>query len=264
MLRNKEDVKNIAKTLVILTTVVMTGCGSATPQTSENTSVNTDAVQAEKLTPEKSKSVPKKDSVSSSDESATKDNSKTSDKKNEDSKNEDKENTSDNKQSVDNKAKGIDSTQPQSASKQADPAPSTPSASSSSATKSQTCKTIHHDAQYETILHPAETHNEQVEHPATGHFEDVPITKEVGYIVCGCGEMFTSAEEYGKHSDPLVLSGDYIHGSYYTTSKTETVGYEKKWVQDTPAYVTTETIVDKEQWTENKLVKAAYDESVCQ
>lgn len=260
MLRNKEDVKNIVKTLVILTIVVMTGCGSATPQTSENTSVNTDAVQAEKLTPEKNKDV-----------STTKGNSESSNKKNEDSKNEDKENTSDDKQSLENEAKGNDGTQSQSASKQADPVPSTPtlkqdapSASSSSATKSQTCKTIHHDAQYETILHPAETHNEQVEHPATGHFEDVPITKEVGYIVCGCGEMFTSAEEYGKHSDPLVLSGDYIHGSYYTTSKTETVGYEKKWVQDTPAYITTETVVDKEQWTENKLVKAAYDESICQ
>lgn len=269
MLRNKEDVKNITETLVILATVVMTGCGSATPQTSENTSVNTDAVQAEKLTPEKSKSVSKKDTVSSSDETTAKDNSKTSEKKNEDSKNEDKENNSDNKQSIDNKAKGADSTQSQSTSKQADPAQTapastvkqdTPSASSSSATKSQTCKTIHHDAQYETILHPAETHT--VHHDATGHYENQIVGYHtVEYVVCNCGMRFSSNEEYCAHAEPLFLAGDYIHGGSYDTWE-DVPDYSNVWVEDTAAY--DEQVVDKAEWVETKLVKAAYDESVCQ
>lgn len=256
MLRNKEDVKNITKALVILATVVMTGCGSAAPQTSENTSVNTDAVQAEKLTPEKDKDV-----------STTKDNSKSSEKKNEDSKNEDKENTSDDKQSLENETTGADGTQSQSDSKQADPTPSTPTPtakqntpSASSAAKSQTCKTIHHDAQYETIRHPAETHT--VHHDATGHYENQIVGYDtVLYVVCNCGMRFTSDAEYNAHAEPLVLAGDYIHGGSYDTAE-YVPNYAAVWVEDKAAY--DEQVVDKEEWVETKLVKAAYDENVCQ
>ena len=116
---------------------------------------------------------------------------------------------------------------------------------SSTPQKSQTCKTVHHDA----ITHV-------VHHDATGHNETY-VTKEAWddkatYVVCRCGQQFGSYNDWCNHmsTEPDLDA----HGAYHTETVVTAhhdAEYGTRWVQDTQAY--DETVVDQK----------AYDETVC-
>lgn len=71
-----------------------------------------------------------------------------------------------------------------------------------------------------------------------GHWEDVYwMGSDWVYQCNGCGEIFSTTDEFWTHSDNYWIDGKNLHGSYIMVGGEPYKHYtgEQYWVVDTPA-----------------------------
>lgn len=125
------------------------------------------------------------------------------------------------------------------------------STTSGNSSKSQTCKTVHHDA----TGHYENTTTQQWVQDSAAWDEtvvDQEAWTEPGYQICdGCGYKTTSDDDIVDHCSREKSTYRYVH-SVYHPAVTHTVHHDA-----TGHY---ETVVTGQQWVQDS---AAYDETVC-